>query len=104
MAVRRMTYAAWREALDATHGKPEYDELIGPSPGGAALDLKVSRQRVHQLLADGRLDMVVLAHTPKGKITAYMVTDASIRRLLSTRAMEQPPLPLGKPRRTVGIR
>jgi len=104
MAVRRMTYDEWGNAIAEAHGKPEYHELMGSSPGGAALSLRCSRQRVHQLLAADKLDMICLSDKPKGKPTSYLVTDASISRLLSTRRMEQPPLPLGKPKRTVSAR
>ena len=104
MAVLQMTYQAWREALDAAYGKRAFHEYIGPSPGGAAGELGISRQRIHQLVDSGKLDMIKLSHAPDGEITAYMITDASIDRLRSTRAMEQPPLPLVNPKGKVRSR
>ena len=104
MAVRRMTYDEWGDAIAQTHGKPEYHELMGSSPGGAAMSLGVSRQRIHQLIDAGKLDVICLSDKPKAKPTSYLVTDASVSRLLSTRRMEQLPLTANKPKRRLVFR
>lgn len=104
MATREMTYQDWKEALDASHGSRQFYEYIGPSPGGAAADFGISRQRIYQLVGDGKLDMIKIWHGPDADHFSQIVTDASIARLKSTRAMDQPPLPLGKPKGKVRSR
>lgn len=64
----------------------------GPSPGGAAADLNVSRQRVHQLLANGVLESITLTDAIGRKI-AFLITQESIDRY---KASERKPGPKAK--------
>ena len=97
MSIRRMTYEEWAEALALTHGKPDYAKFMGSSPGGAAVELGVTRQRVWQLLKEGKLDLLLLADNPKAKVSAWIIPHASVKRLLKSRPMEQADLLLSKP-------
>lgn len=73
-----MTTDEWAEKIAPLSDK-EREEWIGPSPGGAAGDLGVTRQRIHQLLCEGKLDGIEIAdHRDRG--VAVFVTTASIRR------------------------
>lgn len=64
----------------------------GPSPGGAAGDLGVSRQRIHQLLSKGILESITLTDYA-GRKVALIVTDESIERY---KASERKPGPKAK--------
>lgn len=104
MSIRRMTFEAWGDALADHHGKRSYREYMGSSPGAAAVTLGCTRQRINQLVHQDKLDAIYLSDQPKGTPTASIITDASIGRLLSTRAMEQPELTLVKPKRRFAFR
>lgn len=93
MARRRMTYDDWGAELARTRGGPEYAEFMGPSPGGAAAQLKVSRPFIHKLMLQGRLDAIYLRHRGEGRATAILITDASIARYKLSRASDQRGLP-----------
>lgn len=98
--LRRMTYSEWAEELHQARGKPDWENLMGKSPGGVAADLGVSRQRVWQLAKEGKLDMILLADDAKAKVTAWLITDRSVQGLLLSRMKEQGDLLFGKPRST----
>lgn len=100
MALKNMTYDDWAEAVHASRGTSGYDEVMGPSPGGAAADLRVSRQRIWQLVKHNRLDMIILKH-PAEKPSAWLVTAASIERWKRSKPGKQQDLPLATPRRKV---
>lgn len=53
------------------------DRVGGPSPGGAAAELGMSRQAVHRAISRGTLDAW---YVPDGKEFYVYVTDESIRR------------------------
>jgi hypothetical protein len=96
---QKMSYAGWAELLAQSRGKPDYQRWMGVSPGGAAVQLKVSRQRVWQLVKDGRLDMVMLADNEAAEPSAWLVTNASVERYRKSKPMAQEPLPLARPAR-----
>jgi hypothetical protein len=70
----------------------EYPEVIGenpelwngPSPGGAAAELKVTRQMIHKYIKKGLLDRVFLM-SEDGKRIATIITQESINRLKEER-------------------
>lgn len=76
--VVRLTFEEWSKIFESVSDE-ERDEWNGPSPGGAAGELGVSRQRVHQLLAKGKLNGIEFVEKD-GSFRAFTVTDASIRR------------------------
>jgi len=72
----KLTQNQWDELVEK--GDPLVDKITGPSPGGAATELGVSRQRVHELIRQGRLDATAVY---KGrKLLFYMVSQESIER------------------------
>jgi len=104
MSIRRMTFQAWGEALALTHGKPEYRQVMGSSPGGAGERLGLTRQRIWQLCKEGKLDMILLADNDEAKVSTWLITDASMDRVLKSKPMEQADLLFGKPKSTKGRR
>ena len=101
MGIRRMTMREWGEHLANTRAKPsDYSRYMGLSPGGAAAALGYTRQRIWQFCKEGKLDMILLADEADSKVSAWIITDASIERLRKSKPMEQPDLLFGKPRRT----
>lgn len=59
MAVRKMQIDAWEQAVDAED--PTLPNLSrGPSPGGAAAELGISRQAVHKAIRSGQLDALAV--------------------------------------------
>lgn len=105
MAMRRMTFEQWGERLATTHADPsEYSRWMGSSPGGTAADLGVTRQRIWQLLKEGKLDLLLLADNKDSKVSAWIIPSASIERYRKSKPMEQGDLPLSKPKRTKAAR
>lgn len=99
---RRMTYAELTEAIHACSTPDQLDEYIGPSPGGAAAELRVTRQRVATLVSKGKLDLLEVGHTRRGIATSRIITNASIRRWKRTKAMStMPSLPFSNRRARV---
>jgi hypothetical protein len=76
--VCRLTFPEWSKIFESLP-ENERDEWDGVSPGGAAGQLGVSRQRIHQLLTQGKLNAVELIDED-GTFRAFTVTAASIRR------------------------
>lgn len=109
MAKRVYLVRDWQEACArALENLPEggslgdvLDELGGPSPGGAAADLGISRARVYQLIEAGRLDAVYLKDKPKSRPHVVMVTVASMGRYRRSKPGVQQPLQFVRPGRRV---
>jgi hypothetical protein len=67
-------------------GTPQtLDDFGGPSPGGAACELGVSRQRIHQLLKEGKLDAIYLRDHLGAVPNVVMITSTSIKRFLASK-------------------
>jgi len=72
----KLTLTQWDELVEK--GDPLVEKIKGPSPGGAASELGVTRQRIHDLIRRGKLDATAVY---KGrKLLFYMVSDQSIER------------------------
>jgi len=100
MGMRRMTIAAWGELLAQTHAQPsEYAKYMGCSPGGAAEALGCTRQRIWQLLKEGKLDLLLLADSKDAKVSAWIIPNASVDRYRKSKPMEQADLLSSKPKR-----
>jgi hypothetical protein len=105
MAMRRLTFEQWGELLATSHGQPsEYSRWMGSSPGGAAADLGVTRQRIWQLLKEGKLDLLMLADNRDAKVSAWLIPQGSIERYRKSKPMEQADLLLSKPKRKKAAR
>jgi hypothetical protein len=105
MMMQRISYDAWAEHLALTHGQPSYRQWMGLSPGGAAAALGVTRQRIWQLVKEGKLDMILLGDTDNdktSKVSSWLITDASIARLKLGKMSEQGDLLFGKPKTIKG--
>lgn len=73
-----LSWTDWEKAYAAVinEGKSVGD-LRGYSPAGAAEELGVSRQRIHQLVQQDRLDQLVI-RDKNGTICATFVTENSV--------------------------
>lgn len=81
MAERTISMSKWvREAERlATEGRPF--RMNGPSPGGAAAELGITRQAVHKAIKEGRLDAWrVVADGDKDRLVSIIVTGESLER------------------------
>lgn len=114
MSVRHMGMAEWQRECAATlKAAPEGEDsavtlqgLMGPSPGGAAAVLGITRQRVHQLILVGQLDAVYVWDDHKSRRggarpAMVMLSEVSMERWRKSKPGEQALLPLVKPRRRV---
>ena len=107
MAKRTMLLREWMllcAELGSQNRLEELDVIGGPSPGGAAAELEVSRQRIHQLIAEGKLDVIELRETAWALPHVVMITSASLRRWKSSRPGKQQELPLTPNKATSRLR
>lgn len=58
MAIRRMQRSTWEKLV--TESDKHHDELLGPSPGGAAAELGISRQAVDKAVKAGHLEAIAV--------------------------------------------
>ena len=84
MAIRTMKMSAWQKATAAALGKPAWDNLNGYSPGGAAVELGMSRQAVHQAVRRGSLDAVIVNDDVTGELRLFMIPKPSIEAYKAT--------------------
>lgn len=77
---------AYRCKLARARTAEEENNLTGPSPGGAASELRISRQAVHEAIARGRLDAYRVTYDSEGKeLSGIYVTRASLDRYKAAR-------------------
>lgn len=89
MALRKIQLAVWQQLIEAEDPTLQ-DFQLGPSPGGAAAELGISRQAVHQAIRRGDLD--VLAVYEGRRLSHYTISQSSIARYKQqriSRALEQ---------------
>lgn len=89
MAVRKMQLKAWERAIEAPNADLE-DFSLGPSPGGAAAEVGVSRQAIHAAIRRGELD--VLAIYDGARLSHYTISRSSLaayKQLVQDRARQQ---------------
>ncbi len=106
--MKHIRYMTWRECAEIFEkygvNSKEAEEVLGMSPGGAGPALGVTRQRTHQLVRDGKLDMVMLRDGPGAPVSAWIITEASMKRYRLSKGGVQQDLPLGKSRAKIGPR
>lgn len=81
--IRKIPVAQWSKLTEAALGKPAWKQLNGPSPGGVAAILGISRQAVHKAVHRGDLDAVIV--TDGGKLRMFMITEDSIEAFKAKR-------------------
>lgn len=81
MAVRKMQLKDWQAAT--TGRKPHLAQLLGWSPGGAAAEAGVSRQRIHELIRKGKLEAIEVREGRQ--LVMYMIPDTSLRAWMKER-------------------
>lgn len=82
--IRKMQVSTWSKLTEAALGKPAWRQLNGPSPGGVAAILGISRQAVHKAVHRGDLDAVVV-YAPTGRLQMFMITEDSIEAFKAKR-------------------
>ena len=86
MPVRKMQLKDWERVIEA--GTPDLADFnLGPSPGGAASELGISRQGVHAAIRRG--DLEVLAIYDGRRLSHYTISKSSLaayKELLRERA------------------
>lgn len=73
----------WEE-WDKLYDEKGKDEVLGMSPGGVAGRLGVSRQRVFQLVQEGRLDEIKIWDDDQGFWVVY-IPEVSVRKEIERR-------------------
>ena len=101
MAIQEITLRAWQQDMCHLDGDPHL------SVASAAKMLKVSKQRVYQLIHVGRLDALYIydvhGDKPRGNPLLVLVTVASVERFKASKPGEQQPLFVNKNRRRVRL-
>mgnify|MGYP001184701796 CR=1 FL=1 len=81
----RKDFETWEEFFDWVRASKEslfaVCPGVGPSPGGAASELRVSRQWVYKLIEAGKLDAIFVRVDEVEKSQAVFVTQESIDRV-----------------------
>jgi hypothetical protein len=88
MAERTISMSKWTREADryATEKRPF--RMNGPSPGGAAAELGISRQAVHKAIKDGRLDAWrIVADGDPERLLGIIITGESLDRMLQERKL-----------------
>ena len=86
MPIRKMQLKAWERAIEAGDSDVA-DFSQGPSPGGAAAEVGVSRQAIHYAIRRGELE--VLAIYDGSRLSHYTISRRSLaayKELLRQRA------------------
>ena len=81
--IRKMQVSTWSKLTDAALGKPAWKQLNGPSPGGVAAILGISRQAVHKAVHRGDLDAVIVYNG--ARLQMFMITEDSIEAFKAKR-------------------
>lgn len=76
---KEITWDTWEKSYAEAVSQKILDtnDLIGYSPSGAAEELRISRQRVHQLVNEDKLDQVSVIDK-NGNICAVFITNNSV--------------------------
>lgn len=83
MALRKIKAERWEKLVAESDRRRA--ELLGWSPGGAAAEVGISRQAIHQAIREGRLD-AVMVQNEEGKLKAFMIPDESLKAFAEKRA------------------
>lgn len=86
MAYQVITLSKWAE-LVPHHGKPS--DYNGPSPGGVAAMLKISRQSVHRAINRGELEAFRVVNDRDRSLVAVVVKPSSIANYQAARALRR---------------
>lgn len=82
MALRKIAFNRWEKLV--SESDRQRAELLGWSPGGAAAEVGISRQAIHQAIREGRLDAVIVTHED-GRLRMFMIPDASLKAFAEKR-------------------
>lgn len=75
MAIRKIQVSTWLKLSDS--GDPTMEDFMkGPSPGGAANELGISRQGVHYAIRTGKLE--ALAVYDGKRLSHYTISSSSL--------------------------
>lgn len=83
MAIRKMNAKLWQKLTSESDAQRA--KLLGWSPGGAAAELGISRQAVHKAIHRGDLDAVIVTNERTGRLSMFMIPDASLQAFKARR-------------------
>jgi hypothetical protein len=81
MPIRRIQLKEWKRLIEANDPTTQ-DYSEGPSPGGAAAELGISRQGVHKAIRRGELE--VLAVYDGRRLSHYTISQSSLAAYKAT--------------------
>lgn len=80
MTLRKMNFADWERLVHISEGQRA--KLLGWSPGGAAAEIGISRQAIHEAIRRGTLDAVAVYEGKR--LRMFMIPDESLRHYAET--------------------
>jgi hypothetical protein len=86
MAMKTITLKDWMKL--AKRDTPDNYRANGPSPGGVASELGLTRQAVHKAIERGDLDAWRVVDDSTGKLRAIIITGKSLERWKQLRAIQ----------------
>lgn len=81
MSVKKMQLKEWQRLIEARDASVQ-DFSSGPSPGGAAAELGITRQGVHYLIGSGKLK--ALAVMDGRRLSHYTISESSLAAYKAT--------------------
>ena len=85
MATHKMTIDEWGKQIASLDKRStKYKQIMGLSPGGAASYLNITRQMLHKLIKQGKLDKIDCVDST-GHLVATLVSDYSIAKYAKER-------------------
>jgi hypothetical protein len=87
MAQKTITMKAWIK-LTRKDTSPNNRATNGPSPGGVAAELGITRQAVHQAIERGDLDAWRIVDDSTGRLRAIVIPYEAVLRYKEIRAIQ----------------
>lgn len=84
MAWTQISLTKWHEMLESSEDPADYN---GPSPGGVAAELGISRQSVHKAIERGDLDAWRVVRDKTSSLVAIVIKPATLERYKAVRAL-----------------
>ncbi len=85
---KTITLKDWLRKTRRETDDPSASKVQGPSPGGVAVELGITRQSVHQAIDRGDLDAWRVVDDSTGKLRAIIITAASLKRYKDLREIQ----------------
>ena len=86
MSAKVITFKAWMRLA-----RKDSPTANGPSPGGACVELGLTRQAIHKAIKRGDLDAWRIVDDASGRLRAIIIPQASLERYRALRALQNRP-------------